>query len=110
MAKRYALIAFRGARTQREMADRFGVSVLTWKNWEHGRTVPHKVFRRRLAEEAGRPEEELFPSEKMECLVEENTCPQHGDSRCCITCPEKDKCIDCCFRMNECKWQTVNWQ
>lgn len=69
MGTRYALIALRGTRTQREMADRYDVSVLTWQNWERGRTPPHKVFRQRLAREAGKPEAELFPETVKEDLT-----------------------------------------
>lgn len=59
--KREALIAYRGARSQTEMAQRYGVSQQTWSFWEHGIYTPPLGAIKNMALDSGQPMEILFP-------------------------------------------------
>lgn len=58
--RREKLIAFRGSRTQAEMAARYGVSQQAWGQWETGKKTPVVVTMKKLEFDSGIPMEELF--------------------------------------------------
>ncbi len=58
--KREKLIDYRGERTQKEMAEAYGVTQQAWNRWELGRTTPAPHVMKRLEIESGIPMEELF--------------------------------------------------
>ncbi len=58
--KREKLIDFRGKRTQKEMAEKYGVTQQAWNRWELGRTAPLLPIMKRLEVDSGIPMEELF--------------------------------------------------
>lgn len=58
--KREALIAYRGNRSQKEMANMYGVTQQAWSGWENGETKPSVVIMKRLEGESGIPMERLF--------------------------------------------------
>lgn len=58
--KREKLIAFRGNRTQAEMAAMYGVTQQAWGQWEKGSKTPVVVTMKRLEVDSGVPMEELF--------------------------------------------------
>ena len=57
---REALVNFRGDRTQKEMADRYGVNQQTWSQWELGNSTPSAKNMIKIAKDAGRTVDELF--------------------------------------------------
>lgn len=58
--KREALIAYRGKRTQAEMASKYGVSQQLWSCWENGLSAPSLPIIVKLEEDSGVPMEKLF--------------------------------------------------
>ena len=58
--KREKLIAFRGNRSQSDMAAVYGVSQQAWSMWEMGALKPNVVTMKRLEIDSGIPMEELF--------------------------------------------------
>lgn len=58
--KREKLIGFRGSRTQKEMAEKYGVTQQAWNRWEMGHTAPVLPIMKRLEVDSGIPMEELF--------------------------------------------------
>ena len=58
--KRKALIAYRGARSQSEMAKRYGVSQQLWSCWESGISAPSIPIIKKLEDDSGIPMEKLF--------------------------------------------------
>ena len=58
--KREALIAYRGERTQAEMASKYGVSQQLWSCWENGLSAPSLPIIVKLEEDSGVPMEKLF--------------------------------------------------
>lgn len=58
--KREKLIAFRGKRSQADMATVYGVSQQAWSMWEMGTLKPKVVTMKRLEMDSGIPMEELF--------------------------------------------------
>ena len=58
--KREKLIAFRGKRSQADMATTYGVSQQAWSMWEKGTSKPNVVIMKRLEVDSGIPMEELF--------------------------------------------------
>ena len=59
--KRTKLIAFRGERTQQDMAKHYGVSQQSWSLWEKGESAPNVVTMKKLEKDSGVPMESLFP-------------------------------------------------
>lgn len=58
--KREALIAYRGERSQSEMAKLYGVSQQLWSCWETGVSAPSVPIIKRLESDSGVPMEKLF--------------------------------------------------
>jgi transcriptional regulator with XRE-family HTH domain len=58
--KNYELIKARGAKLQKEMADRIGVTQQAYSNWENG-NIPPLPKMLLLEEILGVPKEKLFP-------------------------------------------------
>ena len=58
--KRQLLIAYRGDRTQEEMARQYGVTQQIWSRWENGTQKPKTITMKRLEDAIGRPMEEIF--------------------------------------------------
>lgn len=58
--KREKLIAFRGERSQVDMATLYGVTQQAWSKWELGILKPNIVTMKRLEVDSGIPMEELF--------------------------------------------------
>ena len=58
--KREALIAYRGDRTQAEMASIYKVSQQLWSCWETGISAPSLPIIRQLERDSGVPMEKLF--------------------------------------------------
>ena len=54
------LSTFRGSRTQREMAEHYGVSQQLWSLWEKGERTPPAATMLRLQQDSGIPMEQLF--------------------------------------------------
>ena len=54
------LIAFRGKRSQQEMAEVYGVTQQAWSGWETGALTPGVVIMKRLENDSGIPMEEIF--------------------------------------------------
>lgn len=57
---RYKLIAFRGERSQVEMADIYGVSQQAWSKWERGIDTPKPYLMKQIEIDSSIPMEELF--------------------------------------------------
>ena len=58
--KRDALIAYRGDRTQAEMASKYGVSQQLWSCWEKCVSAPTLPIIKQIEADSGIPMEELF--------------------------------------------------
>ena len=58
--KREALIAYRGGRSQAEVAKRYGVSQQLWSCWKSGVSAPSIPIIKRLEDDSGVPMEKLF--------------------------------------------------
>lgn len=58
--KREALIAYRGKRSQADIAKQYGVSQQLWSCWETGVSAPTLPIAMRLSEDSGVPLERLF--------------------------------------------------
>lgn len=61
ISKRPLLRAFRGKRTQEEMAAMYGTIQQQWSQWENGKGQPKISIMMRLANDSGIPVEKLFP-------------------------------------------------
>lgn len=57
--KREKLIAFRGKRSQADMATTYGVSQQAWSMWEKRTSKPNVVIMKKLELDSGIPMEEL---------------------------------------------------
>lgn len=57
---RNLLVAYRGNRTQEEMARIYGVSQQAWSNWENGRDTPRPVAMKAISKDAGMTIDALF--------------------------------------------------
>lgn len=57
---RELLVKYRGKRSQREMALRYGVSQQLWAMWELGKCIPRPHVMKQIAEDAKIPMERLF--------------------------------------------------
>ncbi|WP_337937017.1 helix-turn-helix transcriptional regulator [Acidaminococcus fermentans] len=57
------LVEFRGKRTQKEMADKYGVSQQSWSFWENGARKPPLNIMLQLEKDSGIPMEKLFYKE-----------------------------------------------
>ena len=58
--KREHLIAFRGKRTQAEMASQYGVTQQSWSLWERGENTPSLPIMKQLEDDIGIPMEDIF--------------------------------------------------
>ena len=58
--KREKLSAFRGERSQADMAAIYGVSQQAWSKWEMGIWKPNVVIMKQLEVDSGIPMEDLF--------------------------------------------------
>jgi len=58
--KRDALIAYRGKRTQEEMARKYKVSQQAWCRWENGEAKPKVETMKQLERDIGKPMEYIF--------------------------------------------------
>lgn len=58
---RIHLITYRGKRTQKEMAARYGVSQQAWSKWEKGECTPSLPIMKQIEIDSGIPMEEMFP-------------------------------------------------
>lgn len=54
------LIAYRGSRSQREMAEKYGVSQQLWALWEAGKSVPRPHVMKQISKDSKKPMEEIF--------------------------------------------------
>lgn len=54
------LIKYRGNRTQKEMATRYGVSQQAWSKWEKGKSTPSRPIMKQLEIDSGIPMEIMF--------------------------------------------------
>ena len=59
--KRKNLIAYRGNRSQRYMAQKYGVKQQSWSKWENGTAKPSVVIMKALELDSGISIEGLFP-------------------------------------------------
>ena len=57
---REALIRYRGRRSQKEMAELYGISQQTWSFWENGKSTPPAKMMKRISDNSGIPVEKLF--------------------------------------------------
>ena len=57
---RNILIAYRGKKSQREMAEKYGVSQQTWSIWESGRATPRPAMMKRIADDIKKPIDKIF--------------------------------------------------
>lgn len=57
---RIHLVTYRGYRTQKEMADRYGVSQQAWSKWEKGVCTPSLPIMKRIEIDSGVPMEIMF--------------------------------------------------
>ena len=57
---RKVLIAYRGKKSQKEMARRYGVSQQTWSFWESGKATPRLAMMKRIADDIKKPIEKVF--------------------------------------------------
>lgn len=57
---RDTLIRFRGSRSQKEMAKRYGVSQQAWSQYETGEIMPKPAIMLKIAEDAGLDAKDLF--------------------------------------------------
>ena len=58
--KRQALIDYRGNRTQKEMAEKYGVTQQAWSQWENGDKKPDVTIMKQIEKDSGTPMEVLF--------------------------------------------------
>lgn len=58
---REKLVKFRANRSQREMAEKYGVTQQAWDNWEKGTRTPSVVIMAELEKDSGVKMENLFP-------------------------------------------------
>lgn len=60
MAVREKLIEIRGSRSQKEMAEIYGVTQQTWSKWELGGTVPSLMLMKQIEIDSKIPMEVIF--------------------------------------------------
>lgn len=58
--KREKLIAYRGKRSQAEMAEKYGVTQQAWSAWEKGTYSPSVLIMKRIENDSGFSMEEIF--------------------------------------------------
>ena len=54
------LIQYRGKRSQREMAELYGVSQQLWACWELGKAVPRPHIMKQIEDDSNIPMEKIF--------------------------------------------------
>lgn len=54
------LIKYRGKRTQKEMAEIYGVSQQTWALWELGKSAPKPHIMKQISVDSKKPMEKIF--------------------------------------------------
>ena len=54
------LVKYRGKRTQKEMAEKYGVSQQLWALWEAGKSIPRPHVMKQIAIDANLPMERIF--------------------------------------------------
>lgn len=57
---REMLIQYRGKRTQKEMAEKYGVSQQLWSFWELGKYTPKPHIMKKIALDSNKPMEKIF--------------------------------------------------
>ena len=57
---RELLIKYRGKRSQREMAEKYGVSQQLWAFWEAGKSTPRPHVMKQIAIDSKMPMEKIF--------------------------------------------------
>lgn len=76
---RSKLIAYRGNRSQAEMAKLYKVTQQSWSNWENGHGIPRSKTMFQIAKDAGLSIEELFFDDKnKQTLLKDR--PPGGDA------------------------------
>lgn len=60
---REELIKFRAGRTQKDMAQKYGVSQQVWNCWEKGVSSPRVHMMKRLSDDSHVSMEKLFPDQ-----------------------------------------------
>jgi DNA-binding XRE family transcriptional regulator len=60
MKMRELLIKYRGKRTQKEMAEKYGVSQQSWAFWELGKSTPKPHIMKKIALDSKKPMEKIF--------------------------------------------------
>ena len=57
---RELLVQYRGKRSQREMAEKYGVSQQLWALWELGKSAPRPHVMKQISLDAKKPMEKIF--------------------------------------------------
>ena len=57
---REMLIQYRGKRSQKEMAEKYGVSQQLWSFWELGNSTPKPYIMKKIALDRTKPMEKIF--------------------------------------------------
>lgn len=57
---REMLIQYRGKRSQKEMAEKYGVSQQLWSFWELGKSTPKPYIMKQIAKDSRKPMEKIF--------------------------------------------------
>ena len=57
---RELLIQYRGKKSQKTMAEKYGVSQQTWSFWESGKATPSPAMMKRIATDSKKPMEKIF--------------------------------------------------
>lgn len=57
---REMLIQYRGKRSQKEMAEKYGVSQQLWSFWELGKSTPKPHIMKKIALDSKKPMEKIF--------------------------------------------------
>ena len=58
---REMLIQYRGKRSQKKMAEKYGVSQQLWSSWELGKSTPKPHVMKKIALDSKKPMEKIFP-------------------------------------------------
>ena len=57
---REMLIQYRGKRSQKKMAEKYGVSQQLWSFWELGKSTPKPYIMKQIAKDSRKPMEKIF--------------------------------------------------
>ena len=57
---REMLIQYRGKRSQKQMAEKYGVSQQLWSFWELGKSTPKPHVMKQIAKDSRKPMEKIF--------------------------------------------------